>query len=290
MLGSLWVVFALISSVFFALAFSINGRFKADGLLIAFWRSFIVAVVLTPVLFVFELPKSPLFYFSVLAVGVVGAVADILSYRSAKIHGAGGTTRMMNLRVPVGVALGFVVFPSSWLLLQGKGFFSIAFAILSLLVCMVALVLMNKKPVSRAVFNTMIWPVLLYCVADIFHKLGVVQEVSLLNTLIFVVLMAWVMTLTIGIIGVLMRKRGWFSAPNIIKHGGVLAGIWLCLVFVKGLALIGMPNPGYFPIFAGLSTLWVTVHHKVFNIPDHTSPVAGLFLMLGAMSLAYFVS
>lgn len=287
-MADLWLFFTLLASVLIAISFSINGRFKADPVLLVFWRSLFPAVLLLPTFMFFEWPSQYQFYVSAVVVGFIGFGADALVYRSAKNYGGSGTTRLLNMRIPIGVAIGFILFPESWYSLVNKDWYIALGVIVAVAICFFSLLRMNRNAVSQQIVKTMIPPVILYGLCDAFQKLGVLEVNSYIDIVMYVCLLSVSMSFFSGAFVLILGRRR-FLEPHILKYGAYLSVAWILLVLVKSMALVGMPNSGYYGVFTGLSALWVTLHHKLFKISDDTNPFAGLSLMVGVMLLALLV-
>lgn len=287
MLAESWLLFCIIASFLASVAFGINAHLKANPFLLSFWRSLITTLALLPVVFFLEWPKETGFYVFTALTATFGIIADMFMYKAARDHGSGPSLRLLNLRIPLGVFIGWVLFPASWFVLWGQPYILLG-VFFALLVCMFALFFMQKNPLGKSVIWAMLPPVVLFVGADMFQKEGILYSPNLSGIYVFLFFLCLVMTFVSAIPCFWIKKT--FIEPKIVKNGFIVSGIWLLLVAVKTAALIGIPNPGYYSIFVGLSAVWAMAYNKWKNIPDKASPVAGMFLVFGAIFLAYLIS
>lgn len=287
MLAESWLLFCIVASFLASVAFGINAHFKANGILLSFWRSVFTTVALLPMVFFLKWPENISFYIFTALTATIGIISDMFMYKAAKDHGSGPCLRLLNLRIPLGVLIGWVLFPASWLVLWQQPVLLFG-VLLAVTFCVIALFFMQKNPVGKVVIFAMLTPVTLYVMTDMLQKEAILFSPDLSGIYVFLFVMCAVMTVVSAIPCFFITKT--FIEPKILKHGAIVSCIWLLLVAVKTAALIGIPNPGYFSIFIGLSAVWAMLYNKWKKIPDHASPVAGIFLVLGAVILAYLVS
>lgn len=287
MLAESWLLFCIVASFLASIAFGINAHLKANPFLLSFWRSFITTTALLPCVFFLDWPENPMFYVFAALTAVFGIFGDMFMYKAAKEHGSGPALRLLNLRIPLGVSMGWVLFPASWWVLWGQPTLLIGVSV-SLIVCMVSLFYMQKNPLGKSAILAMLPPVVFFVIADMFQKESILYNPNLSGIYVFLFFMCLVMTF-ISAVPCLLIKKSFFEA-KIIKNSFIVSVIWLLLVAVKTAALIGIPNPGYYSIFIGLAAVWAMAFNKWKGIPDKASPVAGMLLVVGAILLAYLVS
>jgi hypothetical protein len=287
MLADSWLLFCIVASFLASLSFGINAHFKANGILLSFWRSAITTLVLLPIIFFVEWPQNPYFYVFAGLTATVGVVSDMFMYKAVSEHGSGPCLRLLNLRIPLGVVLGWIIFPASWFAL-GQSPYIFTGVMWAIILCGLSLFYMQKSALGKAATMVMLLPVTLYVITDILQKQSILYNPDPAGILMFLFFMCFVMLIVSALV-CLFYKKTWIE-PHIFKHAAWVSGIWLTLVAVKTAAMIGIPNPGYFSVFIGLSAVWAMLYNKWRQIPDHANPIAGGCLVLGAVLLAYFVS
>lgn len=287
MLADSWILFCIVASFLAAISFGINAHFKANGILLSFWRSVFTTLALLPFAFFVKWPENPYFYIFAALTATIGVVGDMFMYKAVREHGSGPCLRLLNLRIPLGITLGWIIFPASWFAL-GQSPYIFTGVMWSIILCGVSLFYMQKNALGKASAVAMLLPVILYVFADILQKESILYSPDASGIFAFLFVMCFVMTIVSGLT-CLLYKKAWLE-PKIFKHSLWVSCFWLALVAVKTAALIGIPNPGYYSIFIGLAAVWAMLFNRWRKIPDNANPTAGVFLLVGAVCLAYFIS
>tara|TARA_Y100001960_G_C14772361_1_gene880891 strand:- start:2643 stop:3515 length:873 start_codon:yes stop_codon:yes gene_type:complete len=287
----LWIYLCVGASFFAALAWGLNGVFKAHPVRLGFYRSLFVTILLSPVLLIVDLPKDASFYWGFALVGVFGVLADMLFFNVVKHYKGSGPTRVLNLRVPLTVIAGWVLFPGSWDVVSSQGL-TIELAIIGcLLVSLGALFFMTKNPVATKVLYLMAGPIAIYVSIDLLTKwLFTGKDLATSATILSIWVVALAMLVTAYFSALVTKTPLVDKNEKTIKFSFIIMLSWLGVMVCKQLAMFYIPNPGYYALFIGLSCLWIMAYHKIKREKDESSPLAGMLLLLATIILTLIVS
>lgn len=289
----LWIYLCIAASFLAALVWGLNGVFRANPVRLGFYRSLYVSLLLSPVLLFVEFPKNNMFYIGFFLIGLFGIVCDIIIFKVVKDYKGSGPTRILNLRVPITIVIGWLVFPESWDIISSQGVISELIVIACLSVTLGALFFMTKNPIATKVLYLMIVPIVTVVGIDLFSKILLsTDDISIGATF----LSTWLVSFGMLVGSVIVAKYTSTSLYDtkskepILKYSFYIMLSWLVLMSCKQLAMLYVPNPGYYSLFVGLSCLWIMLYHKIKKEKDDSSPIAGLLLVISASVLIVLVS
>ena len=287
----LWIYLCIAASFLAALAWGLNGIFKANPVRLAVYRSFYVTLILSPLLFFVDLPKDKMFYIGFFLIGVIGIIADIIIFKVVKDYKGSGPTRVLNLRVPLTIVIGWFIFPESWIVIAGQGLLVEILVMLCLAITLGSLFFMTKNPIATKVLYFMLAPIIIVVGIDLFTKVLLSGEgLSVAHTFVSTWLVALGMLVSSLVVAKVTKTKLYDSSEPILKYSFYIMLSWLSLMSCKQLAMLYIPNPGYYSLFVGLSCLWIMLYHKIKKEKDESSPIAGLLLVASASVLIIMVS
>jgi hypothetical protein len=281
----IWIVYALLHSLFRAM-FVETGRFFAmDGWVRAFWQAcfgLVFLLCLTPFM---TWPDDPMFYAAGALVGLTMMVGTLIQLNLSFLRSG----RVAGIYMPLETAGAFLI----WLAVDSSAAqamldapLQIVAVVLAFLFAVAALLIVRPSDLSWRIVAFVAPVGVSFAVAGVVTKLTLPETglipVVLAYLLVNYAVMAGVMALTL----VLKKKMTKAVMARSVLKGGVLTGLFSTAsyaTFVAGVALA--PNPGYVSFMAMLLPVWMIGLHKILRVPEAASPVAALLLVVGAAIL-----
>jgi hypothetical protein len=164
----LWAIPALIYSPLVACVILANQEFQISGRLMAIWRHFGVAVLVTPAVFFITWPKEPIFYFAVISTCGFVAHSDRKLYEATAKYGAGIISRILPLGIWVSFVLWAVISPEWRSNFMAYPVFRKLVIFSCLFVCAFALLIMYRKNFDASVLAFFAWPIIFYGIVVMF--------------------------------------------------------------------------------------------------------------------------
>ncbi len=287
----IWIYLCIAASFLAALTWGLNGIFRANPVRLAVYRSFYVTLMLSPLLFFVELPEDKMFYIGFFLIGVIGIIVDIIIFKVVKDYKGSGPTRVLNLRVPLTIVIGWFIFPESWSVIASQSLLVELLVILCLAITLGSLFFMTKNPIAAKVLYLMLAPIIIVVCTDLFTKVLLSGEgLSISHTFVSTWIVALGMLVSSLFVAKFTKTKLYDTSEPIFKYSFYIMLSWLSLMSCKQLAMFYIENPGYYSLFVGLSCLWIMLYHKIKKEKDESSPIAGLLLLVSASILIVIVS
>ncbi|MCP4355481.1 MAG: hypothetical protein GY793_07600 [Proteobacteria bacterium] len=285
-----WIYFCLFASLFFALSWGLNGVFKVNAFRLSFWRGVIVSIILAPSLFFVDLPDNLIFYLGFLGLGFIGYIADTIVFHTVKIYKGSGPTRFMNLRIPISLILGWILFPTSWYAIVNHGVLFTSLVIISIVIATLSLFFMTQNPIAKKMVLLMSFPLVIFITIDFMTKYLFGIEGTLGLTIVSIFFMSSGM-LFCSVIGIILSKTPIIDKnENTVRYSSYIALSWIGLMVCKQIVMLYASNPGYYSLFVSSSFLWIMLYHKLKKEKDELSPVAGLILFICTVVLISLIN
>ena len=287
-----WWHYGLFSSFMAAGFLLTNQHYKLRSSTLMLWRGFGVAAVFLPFMLYAGLPTNPVFYYAVVAQGVIVSIHDRLSIESTARFGAGITSRLL----PVGIWITFVL----WLLMKPAYRASLIdnpekmVAVCgALLVAVVAMFFLRKDAISKEAALFLLPCVLFFGLIDIFNKTAMDAAGDAVKG---AYAYGCLMSLVVGICTLFFRKFAEHKKVafmeafqgRALKCGLILIVFMVTAMFAKNLAMFGAANPAYVGLLALSSPLWIAVYNRLTGHRDKTNLWAGMLFVLSAALLIAF--
>lgn len=289
----LWLWFALASSLITAQNVEMNRRLGQEGFRLNMWRMAMAALFWLPLAALQPWPdfaQHGLFYIAAIFSGAAVMVGFTIQTELSHRHNG----RVAVLHLPLKAVAVFVI----WAMLDPASatrYLENPLKVAGILVCLGimsgALFAFRRNDVSMQSLKAVMPIVLLYTAGDLFARHALTSG-DLQQTL---VVFLFLMSLSSAVVSVLMlpwRPKPELPLwhPRLLRAAGwaSLAGTLNQILFFAALAL--GKNPAYVSMIALLAPVWLLIYHRVANIPDNASPVAGTAIVLAAMTLMYLVA
>ena len=115
----LWLAAGILFAVFNAGTMLVSQKYKIEGVLMSGLRGVGVAAIYSPAAFFLPFPKSPEFWALIVFEGMLSSFFNSRLYASAARFGAGTTSRISMLAVPIGVVMWWIIMPKRFFELEG---------------------------------------------------------------------------------------------------------------------------------------------------------------------------
>lgn len=282
----LWWVYALITSCFAAIYYTINQYAMLPGHTLVFWRGVIPLVVLSPLLFFLEWPTNEVFYVASISTSLIVSYTDARVLQGVAMYGSGVSLRMKPFSVWLIFILWFLTHDTHRddLLADPLRFFAI---IITLGVGVYAASNLRECKVTKRAFLFFLPVILSSAIVDILNKTAMDHSGFLSG----VILYAWIQALIISVIT--FAHHHFNHALNIrdmFYKKTVLIGIFLgmCVVIMnvsKNMAMSYTENPAYVTSIVFIAPFWVSLFYKVINFHEEADVKSGLLLVLSSIFL-----
>lgn len=282
----MWWVYALISSLAFATFAELNYRYKLGPFRLGFWQLFMSAVFLTPWMVSLPWPEAPAFYFAAIANGFAMSIGTVMLFKlSAKYNG-----RVATLYMPVKIFGAFFLWLAldqvAWIDLTGKPFQAV---IVVFSLCLMVWALFSVKAEKSAWQAVLVAaPIgIMYASLDVVAKYVLEgQDVATAATVFAYI--AFVSGAVIMAFYLYLRpQKKKICPPNMLKASVFLSVLGIVSFIALLASLRVTPNPAYTSAIILLSSVWLMMYHRAFNIEDNQNPRAGLAMVVAALGLAF---
>jgi hypothetical protein len=286
-----WFFWAVLSTFCMAVIAHFNHRRRLDPQLLNAWHSTLAAVILLaafPFMIWPEWDAHKKFYLVAVAGGFIMAFGMVFFFWLS-LRRTGRVTSMIIPLAAVGAyATWWLLAPDSRPRLLEHPF-KVYLSVLSILVVCFAIQKVRANDASWETFIFILPIGLVFGARDAFVKWVVGSEMHIYATAItftsisvsVAALMAWIAAMPRPPGG---RKTRFFE-PSLL-WGSFWCAFWTVGMLLSGIiALIRAPNPAYPGIVMALTPLWLYAYNYLRGETDEGSPVAGAFIMLGAVGL-----
>lgn len=286
-----WWVWGFFTSLMVATFLLINQHFKLKPSTLMLWRGFGVAAAFLPFVLFSTPPKNPLFYVITLIMGLLVAVYDRASLKSASTFGAGVTSRLL----PMGIWVSFIV----WLFLKPAYRQSLlddpqklVAVVVALLVAGVAVFFLRKDAISKEAALYLLPFIALSGVLDVFNKVAMnMTENPIMGAFSYGFWLSFACGCgTLGLRFLEGRHMHLAEAftPHALKGGLILALSMVLLMISKNFAMYLTPNPAYVGLLTLFCPIWVALYNRLTHHTDTTNLWAGLLFVLSAAVVIAF--
>lgn len=115
----LWLAAGILFAVFNAGTMLVSQKYKIEGVLMSGLRGVGVAAIYSPAAFFVPFPESPEFWALIVLEGVLSSFFNSRLYASTARFGAGTTSRISMLAVPIGLVMWWIIMPKRFFELEG---------------------------------------------------------------------------------------------------------------------------------------------------------------------------
>jgi hypothetical protein len=287
----MWILYALLNSLFRAMFVETARFFPGDGWVRTFWQAVFGMAVLLPFLPFMEWSGDRDFYLAAVGTGMITTVGHLLQLGLA----ARQRGRVTPISMPVETCAAFLI----WVLLAPSVFekgvphdvlhmFAVAMAFQ---MAVVALLIIRPNDINlRTIllvaptgFNFAVAAVVMKLALPVDHMFPAILTFALIN---FTVMSA-VMALALGA----KRKVALAVQSHQLVKGGLIAGLFAAASYVTFAAgVVLAPNPGYVSFMIMLLPVWMIGLHRLFGAEERASPVAALLLVISTAILIFAVN
>ena len=280
-----WITYSILLSVAIAAFAEANRYFQMDGFRLNFWRTVLMAAMLTPAAVLVEWPAPSMFYVAAVFTGLTRTISPAIRLSlSAKKMG-----RVTTLYMPVDAMSGFLI----WLMLD-EGLRE------SLLAKPVTLVLMGFSfalitgALGSLRQNDAGWKAflivaplgVLHALSGSLAKYGMLEYRDMFEIVLLYVFFSHTVAAVLGACFLVARPQARPWCPTgMIRAALVVSFIGLAAQLSFFLALNAAPSPGYVVAVTMLAPVWIMLYYRSRGWPDEANPYAGLTMVAGAMML-----
>ena len=278
----LWGLFALAAGLTYCGQAEINKHYKLCGFQLNTVRSLFAFLFLIPLIPFMEWPSYYEYYIAVLLEASISVVCMMAQYNlAAKRNG-----RIACLHQPIAIVVTFIL----WLgwgnsqltfLMNNKD--NLGAILIGFLVFIVSIQFMRKNDAGWSALLSVLPIAVLYSIMSVISKIALEHGESLLQiSLNFVFLCnLFMFLLSLPVYQkkkeAILNKKTLYIGSFYISFFHTVSWILCCI------AIILTPNPAYVAVITGLAPIWFMIYYKLKNIPDDSSPVAGLFMSIAAI-------
>jgi hypothetical protein len=277
----LWVLFALVHSLFRAAFTETNRLFRCDGWLLTFWQAVAASVIMLPLIPLMNWPLSGRFYFAALVVALIMTVGVLIQLNlSAQKKG-----RVSSIYMPLEAIAAFLI----WIAISPLAYedymhhLGMSAAVIgSFVLAIIGAVRIRPQDFSLETFAVVAPVGITYAVAGVVTKV-VVPEYNVLPSVLTYVFFNFV--LMAAVIGLIIVFRGQ-ATPKIFDQkllkAGTLSGAFTAIAYTTFVAAVVLsPNPGYVSLIAMMLPVWMLFLHRATGTEDHAKSSAALALVTG---------
>lgn len=284
-----WHAGGLLMGLLAAPYFIVNQHFKVEPRLLMIWRGLGSALLLAPVLaWAGEIPQDKIFYLASIGAGCCIAAFDRFMFTAAATYGAGVTSRLTALCVPLAFLFWLGLHPEHLFVLQGKA--HIALLPLALAGSIASALVMKRDPLSRNAVIGLLPVYFLGATIDVFNKTAM-QHASGLSAFatygIITALLAGGINLCWPTKGGQPISRKQFFSPTVMLGGGMIMCITATYVLIKASSLASAPNPALVGALNLTAPFWVMMWNLWRKHPDNTNIWAGFGCVGSALLLVF---
>ncbi len=285
----LWIINGLIYGFFTALYTMVNQRHRFNGYILGVWRGFGIAFLFLPLLFFVPLQTDWRNWILLVLQGVfIGIYDSRLFFASAK-YGAGATSRLMVLSVPVTTGIWWLLTPGLFVRLWDNTsvFITLLLALAGFSVCYWY---MMKSPITRRAFAYLFPAVLaLAGMSAATKEIAMMGQNVWQNILYYLSVatfvsgcynLAWFLATSPRPIFQSLRQ---IVRPDIVCCGIYVVGFSTILIAAKTMAMRLAPNPGY------VAALLLTAPVFVLILSRHRSKESAMSFRAGWAALFFLV-
>lgn len=279
---------AFLCSVIAAFYFICNDFFKLRGDVFIFWRSLFSAVLLVPLMLVFDWDDGTRFYVYAAIAGVAAGLGDMASFNASRHYSAAAISRVSQFRNAALFFVWPVVVSGYWDRLTAN---PIVFwgSVLLILTGTLAMFRMRHNPVSMVVIKAAIPVIVLIGVSDVLFSLGMngVPSFELVLKVAFIFSVMMSLTAAAWLSGQKISGRPTDLFSGSWARAGIINGsLFIGVVATKGLALSYLENPGLFGAIVSVYSLWLYFLHRYWmKRDDHSDPRLGFVVVLCGIGL-----
>jgi len=289
-----WYAYALLGSLFNAIALESIAHFKVDSLKLTFGTSVAIFFILLPTLFLVPLPEEISFYLLGLFIGFLSVYADIKMFDLAKVHGSRAVSIYTAMKILLVFVCWQILFPSSFIDLVADPLMAVGIMACLALTCF-SVYLMSNHSISWAVLVALIPVAAVLAVGDISTKLGIQAAGDAARTWESAALFVWLVGIgNMVISGPMQYLRGDKENRYMNRYDWSVSiglGALYVLVLISTVsAQLDVPNPAYVNAIVVLGLVWLLIYHKMRGTPDTTNPVAALLFVLSAAGIILLTS
>lgn len=285
-MSGLWILAALTSSLLAAQNVEMNRRARQESFRLNMWRMMLAAIFWLPLaLLQQQWPTNPLFYIVAATTGVAMIVGFTIQNDLAQKHNG----RVAIIHMPLKAMLVFVL----WMVISSgardhllENPVHVLGVVIALAIMVAALYTFRRHDVSWGTLKAVLPIVFLYGAGDILVRLTLDPTVLHEQLVIFL----FVLSATGASVSALLLP--WRPQPTLplVTPSLVRAGGWAAFGSAMNqvcffIALVNSPNPAYVSMIALLAPVWLLVYHRMANMRDDASPVAGTIVVLAAILL-----
>ncbi len=294
-----WIITSLMASVLWAYSVVINGKLQVNAIRLGFWRSLFGFVASASVLLVMRIVfeesipiinKQIMLRFTL--VGILCGSGDLLLYHVVKVFKGDGPLRILNLKAPTSMLIGWCFISSSrdGIVLLGPDY--VALSLTALVIALISLFFVMKNPIATKMAWITLIPVILYAAGENVSKSAFVQDNSAESIVLSIVIFN-LTALVISFVAAVFAKVPLIDREeDTVKKSMTITFWWLICVFLLQISLAssGVSNAGYVSLLISFACLWAMGYNKIKGIKDEMSPVAGMGLLASTAIIIFIAS
>ncbi|MDD9912875.1 MAG: hypothetical protein OXR68_04605 [Alphaproteobacteria bacterium] len=281
-----WIIAALCSAFFQCLLSETNRRYKISGAELNCARVFVGTLALLPIVVWLPWPTNPYFYLIAFISGAIGGLGMRYFFRiSAQYNG-----RVANLYKPLRIFLMF----SIWFCIDQSfrhNFLQDPWVMMGILGCMAiaisSVLIMRKNSIGWEAFLASVPVSIMFTISDVTVKLVIPWDMLVENIFVYVFI-SFFITACLETVNLTQQgKLKLVFLPSTLKAALVVGPLSLAVLFFAVMGFVLAPNPAYASMITLLVPVFLLVYHRIANIPDDASPLAGTVLALSALAFAF---
>lgn len=263
----MWVLYAIIASITGAFYYLSIQNIKINTNVFMIYRGFIITTLLLPIILLYPIKFSLIFYLMSILQGIIVAYSDYLCFRLNKNYGSETISSITPLSVVIVFILWCFISPSTVLAYTTNPIQTV-FIIFSLLGVVYALINYRKTPLTSKALTFLIPVLFLSSAISILNKL--IMSYSESSPLLCACWRVLILSLIIGTIhsGIYIKKKLPLKDlinPQNLKQGKVFILLLIALIS-KSLAMLYTQNPAYVSCIIYLTPIWIMIFGHIFPV------------------------
>lgn len=288
----LWLAAGILFAVFNAGTMLVSQKYKIDGVLMSGLRGVGVAAIYSPAAFFVPFPESPEFWALIVLEGVLSSFFNSRLYASAARFGAGTTSRISMLAVPIGLVMWWIIMPKRFFELEGAPLVFAGLAVSMAAICLSFYKMSSGGGAMRGQLAFLTPAVVVLAVMMIVRKVAM-EAVAFESAAVYYPLCAIFLSGAINLTVFALHSGGAklvgaLSSKRIITAGILMSAVSSATIFFGNLSALYVPNPAYLSALSLTAPLWIMVADKFLGVPDKVDSRWLAAMLLSICALIFF--
>lgn len=280
-----WWGLALVISFGTCVFFNLNKTFQLDGLRARGWSTGCAALILTPCLFVFDWPDSPVFYVCAFAAALLMSYAGEITFNlSAKYGGP-----LVSLSKPLAILCAFFIWAaiefSETIVMLSDPLRVLGISLAFVLAFWSQLRLIKDNVNIKQAMKYLIVAALISGMVSPIVKYGMSYTVEVQQVLIWIFFFHGLGSILCFTRHALKRNNEPVYSKGFVKFGLTLGPFHVVIGAMFAWAVHLSPNPAFVSLITLLSTVWLMLYYALRGQEAHVKPKSVAMLLTAAVVL-----